>query len=319
MINIVTSHNKIWSPETCATDIIKEYQTQGNAVLTMNSEGPCCDAVGLYRLLDDICAKFNFEKRRIAIITWNPVEQHDHYKILKRPLSWHKQTWQTSRRWGFDRDQFKNKKTFANLFGCVYNIPSWNRLCLLSYIKYHTPRPSLLACNGTWTAEQHNTYYLDTVADYCPAEFANIARIINDNPGPLPHHPLTRKPDETENTQILEYYNDFFVDVVAETYSNGLTFFPTEKTYRPMFGLTPFIIFGPQGFLEQLKGTQGFRTFSDYWPEDYDNYQCYDRIKKMYQTIDYISRKSDAELHAMYADMQPILEHNYQRLAELNE
>jgi hypothetical protein len=47
MITILTSHNHIWSAESVVVDIIKEYQTTGKVVISLNKEGPCCDAVGL--------------------------------------------------------------------------------------------------------------------------------------------------------------------------------------------------------------------------------------------------------------------------------
>lgn len=317
MITVLTSHNHIWEPAQIAADIVAEYQAQGCVNISMNNEGPCLDSVGLYRMLDYLCEKFNFEKDKVTIHTYNLEEVHNEYNIKKLKQNWHRKTVQTSRSFGYDRTSFAGKKDPAKqLFGCMYNIPSWNRLSLLSFIRYQCTRPGLLACNGTWQADQHNTYYLNPVTDFSPEEFPNIARLLIDGIGPLPRHPGS-KPSESENTAILEFYNDFFIDVVAETYTNGLTFFPTEKTFRPMYGLTPFIIFGPQGFLSTLKSDFGFKTFSDYWDEDYDNYQNYERIKKMYETMQSIDRMSDQQLKDMYQDMQPILEHNHENLLKL--
>ena len=319
MIIVKTSHNHIWNPAQVAAKIIAEYQTHNKAVISLNAEGPCCDAVKLYELLDHTCKLFGFDKTQITIQTWNAEELHPEYTIQMMPQHWHKITLQTARAHGYSADNFKNKKTPAHkLFGCLYNIPSWNRLSLLSYIKYQCSRPSLLACNGTWEPDQHNSYYLNPVTDFCPEEFGNISRLLNDGIGALPNHP-GHKPDEKENTAILSFYNDFFVDIVAETYTNGLTFFPTEKTFRPMYALTPFVTFGPQGFLTTLRSTWGFQTFDKWWDESYDNYQNYERIKKMYQTIKSIDCMTDSELTAMYADMQSTLDHNYNTLLEIKK
>ncbi len=319
MITVLTSHNHIWDKDKVVAGIVKEYQTNGQVVISMNNEGPCNDSVGLYRLLDMLCETFGFDPKNITIITSNREELSDRYNIEIRKNHWIFQTYQSAVKNGFVFDDFKNKKfPVPNLFGCLYNIPSWNRLSLLSYIKYNTTNQSLLACNGTWQPEQHNSYYLSPVTDFSPEEIFNIVKLIQDGIGPLPNHP-GHKPDENENTKILNLYNDFLIDVVAETYTNGLTFFPTEKTFRPMFALTPFIAFGPQAFLNTLKSDFGFKTFSDWWSEDYDNYQNYDRIKKMYSTISYIDSMSKDNLEAMYMDMQPTLEHNFNRLKELGE
>lgn len=319
MITILTSHNHIWNSESVAIDIIKEYQTTGRVIISLNAEGPCCDAVGLYKMLDKICITFNIDKSDITIITVNEEEQHPEYQIEKRPQHWISQAYRTSKKFGYSKESFfKKKDILKNVFGCLYNIPSWNRLSLLAYIKNHTRRPNLLACNGTWVADQYNSYYLNPVTDFSPEEIYNIVNLIKEGVYPLPKHPGI-KPTNEENTQILEYYNDFFIDVVAETYTNGLTFFITEKTIRPIYALTPFIIFGPQGYLTTLKSNYGFKTFDQYWNESYDNYQNYERIQQIYKVIDYINNKSDLELVSMYDDMLDTLTYNYNRLQELND
>jgi hypothetical protein len=319
MITILTSHNHIWNIESVVMDIVKEYQSTGKVVISMNQEGPCCDAVGLYAILDKICLTFNINKSNIKIITGNFEEQHPEYQIEKHPQYWINITYATSNGFGYSKESFlKKKHVLKNVFGCLYNIPSWNRLSLLAYIKNNTSRPNLLACNGTWESSQHNSYYLDPITDFSPTEIYNIINLIKEGVYPLPKHP-GHKPSAEENTQVLEYYNDFFIDVVAETYTNGLTFFITEKTIRPMYALTPFIIFGPQGYLGTLKSDYGFKSFDNWWDESYDNYQNYERIQKIYKVIDYIDSKSDLELTNMYNDMTGTLTHNYDRLQELND
>jgi hypothetical protein len=317
MINVVTSHNHIWEPQELAIDIIKEMQTTGRAQIFMNSEGPCADSVGLYKILDSIVDKFGFDKKNITIVTHNQEEIHPEYTIVKKTNFWARQTFLTSYRNGFKDKDFVGKKNIGkNLFGCLYNIPSWNRLCLASYIKYRTTSSSLLACNPTWEPFRHNSVYLNPVTDFCNTEFANIAQLLIDGIAPLPGHP-GRKPSENENTMVLSFYNDFFVDMVAETYTNGLTFFPTEKTFRPMYAHTPFIVFGPQGFLSTLKSDFGFQTFDAWWDESYDQYQNYERIEKIYKIIDRLDQCSTDDLTTMYQQMQPVLQHNFQQLQKL--
>jgi hypothetical protein len=58
----------------------------------------------------------------------------------------------------------------------------------------------------------------------------------------------------------------------------------------------------------------GFRTFNDFWDEDYDGYEYGDRLRRIYNVIDYIGSKSINELEKMYWDMQYTLEHNYNLL-----
>ena len=309
----------MWDPEFRAIDIIKHYQEQGKVIIGLRGEGPSADAIKLYAMLDYLCKQFKIDKKDITIVTANQEESHNEYNICKIKSYHISKLHEVVRKNNWHRQDFQHKKNISkNLFGCFYNIPSWDRLCLLAHIKYQTQHKSLLACNGTWEAHKHNSYYLDTITDYCPCEFGNVSRLIIDNIGPLSDQP-GGKPDMDQNLDILIYYNNFFVDIVAETYTDGLTFFPTEKTFRPIYALTPFITFGPQGFLNTLKSDYGFKSFDRWWNEGYDNFQNYERIQEIYKVIDYLDKMSNANLCSMYNDMTEVLEFNHNRLCEINE
>lgn len=67
-----------------------------------------------------------------------------------------------------------------------------------------------------------------------------------------------------------DFYKKIGVDIVTETVFNYPYPFITEKTYRPIASLRPFIIVGPYGTLKFIKDL-GFVTFSDIMDERYDN------------------------------------------------
>lgn len=112
---------------------------------------------------------------------------------------------------------------------------------------------------------------------------------------------------------ISKVYNTFFVDVVCETFSEGRTFFPTEKIWRPIICKTPFIVQGPVNYLHNLKQL-GFKTFNDWWDESYDEDGGLTAIETIKRNINMLSTRDVAH---MYTEMQDILEHNFQRLTEL--
>ena len=100
-----------------------------------------------------------------------------------------------------------------------------------------------------------------------------------------------------------EHINDYFRPFHTEM-------FITEKTTRPMLNLHPQLIYCCTGTLDHLKG-MGYKTFGNYWNEDYDNET--DPIKKVDMLTDVIkelNNKPIEELHEMYWDMMPILKHN---------
>lgn len=89
------------------------------------------------------------------------------------------------------------------------------------------------------------------------------------------------------NLSLLQYYDQFQIELVAETMCAGITFFPTEKIFRPITGRRPFLVFGPIHFLNNLRGL-GFRTYSECWDESYDQYQGLDRWNRIRHVIDNI-------------------------------
>lgn len=89
------------------------------------------------------------------------------------------------------------------------------------------------------------------------------------------------------NLNLLKFYNRFQIELVAETMTAGETFFPTEKTIRPISGLRPWLVFGPKYFLSNLR-SMGFSTYQRCWSEEYDDYEGLDRWKRMQQVIETI-------------------------------
>jgi hypothetical protein len=115
---------------------------------------------------------------------------------------------------------------------------------------------------------------------------------------------------DAHTDQLSKFYTDFLIDIVAETWVSGQSFYPTEKTVRPMLLKKPFIVFGSRDYLDYLH-QMGLKTFNNFWSEDYDGYADQNRYTKILKLIDDLSKKSPGELQQMYRDMQNILEHNY--------
>jgi hypothetical protein len=113
------------------------------------------------------------------------------------------------------------------------------------------------------------------------------------------------------NLSLLQYYNRFQIELVAETMCMGTTFFPTEKTIRPILGGRPFLIVGSKNFLYNLQQL-GFKTYSDCWNETYDQLEGLDRWQAIRQVIDTI--KSYDVVRA-----QEIAHHNQQHLKQWHQ
>ena len=117
---------------------------------------------------------------------------------------------------------------------------------------------------------------------------------------------------------LLKYYDQFDVEVVCETFVKGDTFFPTEKTVRPIIGKKPMVVYGPKNYLKHLKDL-GFKTWDSIWDESYDDYEGVERWKLMQKVIDQIefwgdwewSWPSDTSQNPRLEKAREIAEYNY--------
>ena len=124
--------------------------------------------------------------------------------------------------------------------------------------------------------------------------------------------------DELQESQFGQstYYPtrlnvESFCNIVTETFFNEFnTIFITEKIEKCFSAGQPFIVVSNPGFLKKLKEL-GFKTFSDWWDEDYDLIEDNEqRLQKIYSVIDKINKLSLEELEKMYKEMHYIFHHN---------
>lgn len=113
-----------------------------------------------------------------------------------------------------------------------------------------------------------------------------------------------------------EIYRRTNYSVVCETLGVGDTFFLSEKTTKALWGKRIFVMFSVVNFLKRLR-KQGFQTFGDIIDESYDSESDnVRRFSKAVEQMHYLSLQDPVEL---YRRVEPILEHNHQRVAELQK
>lgn len=98
--------------------------------------------------------------------------------------------------------------------------------------------------------------------------------------------------EKNTNKSLLDYYNQFHIEIVAESYIYGETFFPTEKTVRPLSAGKPMIVMGPRHFLKRLRD-QGFRTWQDLWDESYDDLEGPARLAEIQTVIHDVQQRRE--------------------------
>lgn len=124
--------------------------------------------------------------------------------------------------------------------------------------------------------------------------------------------------DNDEEFQIPnEHYQSAFCAVVNEsTFAFPVAHF-ADKTLNAIKCYRPFILVAPPHTLEYMQ-TLGFKTFSDFWNEDYDKEENHrQRMESVLKLINKIDKLDVEECKEMYEKMLPILKHNYKLLEKI--
>jgi hypothetical protein len=197
-----------------------------------------------------------------------------------------------------------NKK-FAALFGRH----DLHRLKIVKYLHENYYDQSILSYNsacGTWNA-RFETIFNDDKTWYqknCP-----IILDFDGSSGWVPYQQSLQK--------ITSHINDYFLEIVCETdvYSNK---FFTEKSLKNFFLKKPFILMSGKHSLRELQN-RGFKTFSPWIDESYDNISCPNkRLQNIFREIDRLASFSVEKVNQLYAEMLPIFEHNEQNFLKFS-
>jgi hypothetical protein len=148
----------------------------------------------------------------------------------------------------------------------------------------------------------------------------NIEKIANLNPLYLDTNLLAPSRaglyyNDIDPTSTENLYQETAFSVVSETYffdNNGRYF--TEKTFKPIAYHHPFILVSKPFSLKLLREL-GYQTFHPFIDEKYD--EEVDNVKRMRMILEEIKRlcdMNDEELSSFLKNVQPITEHNFNRL-----
>ena len=99
--------------------------------------------------------------------------------------------------------------------------------------------------------------------------------------------------------------------VALETLCNHPTPFVSRISFKGIVFKRPFIVYGCVGTLKFLRW-QGFKTFGDFWSEEYDQVDCIEtRTNMILSILNEWANKSSTELQTALSDMSDILEYNF--------
>jgi predicted XRE-type DNA-binding protein len=125
---------------------------------------------------------------------------------------------------------------------------------------------------------------------------------------------FSQYPMEKSHTTVADLYSSSLINIVNETYFFNNIIHITEKTYKPIAYMQPFIMVGAPGSLKHIKD-MGFKTFDQYWDESYDLEKDHvNRLAMIMNLVESISNwPEDRKLQFSHAVVS-ILEYNQNHL-----
>lgn len=331
LVKLLVSDRLIHNLSECLIDISAAMHNDHDIKITTNGEGPSLETLNyrvrdnLLALLEQLCTKMSYDPSRIEIMTANLIEDtKSSFRITR---------FSTARGWFYGdhlhKIQISKVKKFKHHFGNFVSNSTYPRLLLASHLHTHHKTKTMQTYRrNPRDPGQAVDLDLDKLMFECadPGVLTDVSSFIQHLPlemeQGLAEHPSTNLSaggdGDAINKTILSWYENFFCDVITETFFSGRTLHLTEKTTRPLLCRNPFVVHGPKNFIKHLRNL-GFKTFSQYWSEEYDHYEGYARCKKIYEVINEIAQQDIDTLHSMHDDMAELLDHNRQRLLSLTD
>lgn len=308
MIKVFTTDSNICNLDKVILDIVQVLLGRpAKLTITLASEGPCLQALGLYKLLDEICLRFNYPRQQVYIYTANMLEAHSEYQIVHDFNFWElekaKHNTGIAHPKLFDQ-QFKH-------FGSFVGHGNRYRLQIASHLFNCHPDKTL----QTYHYRESDPYHREFIGIEDMLFYKDSSQSVEQALNLLKHSPITLDHVseypilQPANLGITRFYNRFFVEIVNLSYFTGNVFYIDEKIYRPMLMKTPFMIQGPADTVKNLRRL-GFKTFDSWWDEGYSEDPDGCQIEPMINNINQLSKTTVKELQNMYNDMLPVLEHN---------
>jgi len=302
---LLPANGFVWNQKELL-DFLVANQRKKISICT-RGEGLCLESAGVYQILQAL----GYDD--VTIITNNALEQHPYFEIhIERPQMFFEifyTNYQQYHHWN------KNK-----VFGCLYNRALWHRIGLAAEMQVTHNDISLINFRSDpQDPDQRQLFEIQQLFEQAPQSLEKFCQVKDQWPVQIESIDCYTAHNDTNGhtDQLADFYPEFLIDLVAETWIQGRCFFPTEKTIRPMLLKKPMIVMGSRNYLTYLR-QMGFQTFNEFWDEDYDGYADGNRYAKILDLIKQLCSVPVEQLHDMYQRMQPILDHNYNLLTSGN-
>ena len=320
---IVEFSGDCWYRPTLFQDQLNQVPPGASVILDIRSEGPSLQALGVTDIINTWLRDRQQSPQSVQLSHWsNPVEfvpyrlnrcsQVSHFFFMSQNY------------WLDQEPSLTQQLSYHNLFGLFVGRMTWPRAVILYQCligrqnifvsKMSSPSPY------PWQMNPLDEINLDCLPDWLSTNqqyrmFTWYDQFTIPSVDQMTVRDQFTTPDSYADTNrsLLNYYDRFAIEIVCETYTMGTTFFPTEKTIRPVMAAKPMLVYGPRYFLARLR-TMGFQTYNDLWDESYDLYQGTERWQAIQMVMQSIREKTPDDQQQLLAKAHEIARHNRQHL-----
>ena len=310
-------------PQQVMADIVDALHNNDKVVLQL-TEGIALEELNykekkFLQILKELCENNNWPLSKIHIVLPNLVQdksvwpsiEYGGASILNNDIT-------QNIFLGLQAENIKIEKDIQKTFGIFIHRSQWDRLLLSSHLYKNHKDITMQTFRKNLGDPAHMIemgldqlfWLLSCNNKLDPTVIQQLCDFISS----LPHNNGIEwqytDQQATVDQRLTGWYNNIFLDIVCEKMVTGQTFFPTEKTARPLATKTPFLIMASPNYIKNLHRL-GFRSFRKFWDESYDYQQGVQRTESIQRIIDELARLPINELRDMYQEMSPILEHNY--------
>jgi hypothetical protein len=300
-----------WYNQPEVEQLLANTPKNTDLLLDMNSEGPSLQRLGITSVIDAWLDQHNQDPSTVTVTRWSNSAEQIRYKTYLCSIP-HSHFWRMSRLYKTEPVYYLPHNT-DYLFGLflgrgtisrnviLYQTQQqWADKFLISRLKSYTPEGTRVP--EPWNIRNFSGWKsLELLDDWLPVDqheqlfkwfrdtkFTSLDnRTVRDQFGDPANHGI-------HNRSMLEHYHKFSIELVCETYTLGNTFFPTEKTVRPIMGTKPWLIYGAPGYIQRLR-QMGFQSFDALWDESYDQLEGAARwvaIQKIIRTLSHLNATS---------------------------
>jgi hypothetical protein len=292
---------------------------RASVILDLQLEGPGLGCLEVINVVNEYCSKYHVDPKTVLIDNWSNSIEAVPYTVVNLQIRSH--FFLYSKKYWLN---FIPESTHRNVFGYFIGRRSIPRAVIM-YQLYHAYKSRMLfSClqnkfDAPWRSCS-NGIQLEQLDDWLPKDqHENFCAWWETNPiDSIDNHLFEDSYITTMNTNLdlLKFYKEFDIELVAESYTRGLSFFPTEKTVRPLMAAKPILVQGPVRYLENLRKL-GFETYSKVWDESYDLVEGPARWQAMQELINKIMNMNTLEYKEMIEQATEIAIRNRNHLSDI--